>query len=341
MKASMLWLAAAASALLLFGQESNKGAARSGPAIPLGLLPVQFPRDNPYSADKAELGKLLYFDKRLSKDNTVACASCHHPKFAYTDGAAVSTGIRGQKGGVSAPTVINRAYGAIQFWDGRAPSLEEQAKGPIQNPIEMGNTHANVVATLKGIAGYRPLFEKAFGTGEINIDLVAKAIATFERTVLSGSSAYDKYTAGNKAAMSASAIRGRDVYVNKAKCDACHEGVNFTSNAFHNIGVGMDKPNPNPGRLAVTKDAKDMGAFKTPTLRDISRTAPYMHDGSLKTLEEVVDFYDKGGVPNKNLAIEMKKLNLTAQEKKDLVEFMKALDGTSWQSIKEPTQFPQ
>ena len=312
-----------------------------GPVIPLGLLPIQFPKSNPYSAEKAELGRLLYYDTRLSADNTVSCGTCHTPAFAYTDGQPNSKGIRGQRGGRSAPSVINRAYSLAQFWDGRAATLEEQAKGPIQNPIEMGETHEGVVKKLNGIAGYRSLFKKVYGSEEIDIDRVAMAIATFERIVLSGNSAYDKYKAGNKTAMSASQIRGLDVYLNKAKCDGCHEGINFTANSYHNIGVGMDKPNPDEGRSAVTKNAADWGAFKTPTLRDISRTAPYMHDGSLKTLEEVVDFYDKGGIPNKNLDEKIKKLNLTEQNKKDLVAFMKALDGTSLQAHKIPAKFPE
>lgn len=311
------------------------------PKVPLGLLPVQFPKDNPYSAKKAELGRLLYYDKRLSADGTVSCASCHHPDHAFTDGKAVSDGIRGQKGGRSAPTVINRAYGFLQFWDGRAKSLEDQAIGPMANPIEMGNTHAAVVKTINGIPGYRKLFREVFGNDECDLVMVAKAIATFERTVLSGNSAYDRYKAGNKSAMTPAQVRGMNVYFNKAKCDQCHEGINFTTNAFHNLGVGMDKPNPDLGRYEVTKNEADWGAFKTPTLRDIARTAPYMHDGSLKTLEEVVEFYDKGGIPNKNLDERMKPLNLTGQEKKDLVEFLKALNGEGWQQLTEPASFPQ
>ncbi|MBL8210899.1 MAG: c-type cytochrome [Bryobacterales bacterium] len=334
------WIGASALALSL-------GLAADGPKkpatlqVPLGLLPVQFPKDNPYTPEKAELGHLLYYDTRLSADNSVSCGSCHHNAKAYTDNAPVSTGIRGQKGGRSAPTVINRAYSLAQFWDGRAATLEEQAIGPIANPIEMGETHENVVAKLRKIPGYRALFLKAFGTEDFTIDHVAKAIATFERTVLSGNSPYDRYQAGQKKAMTPDQIRGMDVYLNKAKCDQCHEGINFTSNAYHNIGVGMDKPDPDVGRYAVTKSEADLGAFKTPTLRDIARTAPYMHDGSLATLEEVVDYYDKGGIPNKNLDKTMKKLNLTAQEKKDLVAFLKALNGEGWQKLGVPTKFPQ
>jgi cytochrome c peroxidase len=311
------------------------------PKVPLGLLPVQYPRDNPYSAKKAELGRLLYYDKRLSADGTVSCASCHHPDHAFTDGKAVSEGIRAQKGGRSAPTVINRAYGFAQFWDGRAKSLEEQAIGPMANAIEMGNSHVAVVKTINGIPGYRKMFQEVFGNEECDIVMVAKAIATFERTVLSGNSAYDRFKAGDKGALTPAQIRGKDVYFNRAKCDQCHEGINFTANAFHNLGVGMDKPNPDIGRYEVTRKDSDWGAFKTPTLRDIARTAPYMHDGSLKTLEEVVDFYDKGGTPNKNLDERMKPLKLTDSEKKDLVEFLKALNGEGWQHLTEPTSFPQ
>ena len=308
---------------------------------PLGLLPIHWPAENPYTVEKAELGKLLYFDRRLSADNSVSCASCHDPKFAFTDGAHVSTGIKGQKGGRSAPTVINRAYSLNQFWDGRAATLEEQAKGPIQNPIEMGMTHIDVVAKLRAVPGYRVLFLKSFGTEEFTIDHMAKAIATFERTLLSGNSLYDRYKAGDKKALSSSQVRGLDIFFNKAKCDQCHEGINFTSNSYNNIGIGMDKSDPDEGRFAVTKNPAELGSFKTPTLRDIALTAPYMHDGSLKTLEEVVDYYDKGGNPHKNLDSTMKKLNLTAQEKKDLVAFLRSLNGEGWQHITAPAKFPQ
>jgi cytochrome c peroxidase len=209
----------------------------------------------------------------------------------------------------------------------------------------MGNTQVDVVAKINAIAGYRTLFEKSFGSPEVTIDNLAKAIATFERTLLSGNSAYDRYKAGNKAvgkpAMTRAQVRCLNVFVNKAKCDQCHEGVNFTSNSYHNLGVGTDLPEPDVGRFEVTKDPLDWGAFKTPTLRDAARTAPYMHDGSLKTLDEVVEFYDKGGKPNKNLDEKIKPLKLTDTDKKDLVEFLKSLSGEGWQKITPPTSFPQ
>jgi cytochrome c peroxidase len=316
------------------------GLAADTPKPPAGLPPLSWPSGNRYSAAKVELGRYLYFDKRLSADETVSCATCHDPKFAFTDGAAVSSGIRSQKGNRSAPTVINRAYGLAQFWDGRANSLEEQAKGPMANPIEMGNTHEAIVGKLQGIGGYRALFAKAFGSEQIDIDRVAMAIASFERTVLSGNSPYDRYKRDKKA-MSPEQVRGMGVFFDKAKCDKCHEGANFTLNAYANLGIGSDKPEPDVGRFAMTKDPRDWGVFKTPTLREIEHTAPYMHDGSLKTLEDVVEFYNKGGIANKNLDPSIKRLNLSEGEKRDLVAFLKALSGEGWQNIQAPAEFPK
>lgn len=316
-------------------------AVDAPPKPPLGLPPIAWPKDNPYTQAKADLGRLLYFDRRLSADETVSCATCHVPQKGFTDGAAVSTGIKSQMGGRSAPTVINRVYAMAQFWDGRAASLEDQAKGPIANPIEMGMTHDGVVDRIRQVAGYRPLFAKAFGTEDIDIDRMAKAIACFERTVLSGNAPYDRYQSGDRKAMTAQQIRGLDIFVNKAQCDRCHEGANFTLNSYHNLGVGMDKPEPDLGRYVVTKDPRDRGAFKTPTLREIEHTAPYMHDGSLKTLDEVVEYYNKGGIANKNLDPQMKLLHMNDQEKKDLVAFLKALSGEGWQNLTEPKAFPQ
>jgi cytochrome c peroxidase len=313
--------------------------AAEPPKPPLGLIPVVFPKDNPYTPEKAELGRYLYFDKRLSADGTVACASCHDPAKGFTDGARVSTGIRGQRGNRSAPTVINRAYSLAQFWDGRAATLEEQVKGPIANPIEMGNTHDAMVTSLRGIAGYGPLFEKAFGSSEITVDRVALAVATFERTVLSGNSRYDRYKAGDKKAMTPAQVRGMRVFFDKAECDSCHEGVNFTLNAYANLGVGTDKPDPDVGRFTVTKDPADWGAFKTPTLRDVARTGPYMHDGSLLNLHQVVNFYDKGGTPNKNLDKKIKPLHLSEQQKDDLVAFLEALTGNVT-PVRAPEKMP-
>jgi cytochrome c peroxidase len=319
-----------------------------GPKIPLGLVEIIWPDDNEYSAEKAELGWLLFFDKRLSSDGSVSCASCHAPEHGFTDGQAVSTGIKGQKGGRSAPSVINRAYGALQFWDGRAFSLEDQAKGPIANPIEMTSekdakiAHATCMERLRGVKGYRQRFKKVFGTEDFDIEQVAKAIATFERNVLSGNSAYDKFKAGEKSALSESQQRGLKIFFsNNARCDSCHDGAALTTNQFANIGIGMDKPDPDLGRYLVTKKEADKGAFKTPGLRDIARTGPYMHDGSLKSLEEVVEHYDKGGIKNKWLHQDIRPLKLTKEDKADLVQFLHALSGEGWQHFKAPAYFPK
>ncbi len=335
----------------LVGQEPAKSGAAlfpaDGPTIPLGLVPIVWPDDNPYSPAKAELGWLLFFDKRLSSDGTVACASCHSPEHAFTDGRSVSTGIGLQKGGRSAPSVINRVYGAAQFWDGRASSLEEQAKGPIANSIEMtrekdpGKAHASCVERLRKVSDYRKRFKAVFGTDEFTIDHVAKAIATFEGTVLSGNSPYDRFKAGDKNALTESQQRGMNIFFsNHARCDSCHDGAAFTTNQFANIGIGMDKPNPDLGRYLVTKNEADKGAFKTPGLREIAKTGPYMHDGSFKTLEEVVEHYSKGGVKNKWLHQDIRPLKLSPQDKMNLVEFLKGLSGEGWQHIKAPAVLP-
>jgi cytochrome c peroxidase len=325
---------------------AREAGAEKAPKPPLGLPKVQWPKDNPYSSDKVELGRLLYFDKRVSSDRSVSCATCHAPEKAFTDGEAVSTGIGGQKGGRSAPTVINRAYSTTQFWDGRAESLEEQAKGPIANPIEMtaekeaDAAHESSMKRLRAMKGYVERFERVFGTKQFDIDHVAKAIATFERTVYSGNSPYDRYNAGDTKAMTASQQKGMNVFFNKTACDSCHLGFNFTDGSYVNIGIGMDRDEPDLGRYVVSGRDEDRGAFKTPTLREIEHSGPYMHDGSFKTLEEVVEHYNKGGIKNPYLDRRIKPLNLTVEEKADLVAFLKALSGEGWQQIKEPTKFP-
>ena len=250
-------------------------------------------------------------------------------------------------GGRSAPTIINRAYSLEQFWDGRAKTLEEQAKGPIANPIEMGHAHDLCEKCIGAIAGYRTRFKEVFGDEKVSIERIALSIATFERTVLSGNSPYDKFKAGDKTALSESQQRGMDIFFsNNARCDSCHEGINFTNGKYANVGIGADKPEPDLGRFAVTKQEGDRGAFKTPTLREIAHTGPYMHDGSLKTLDEVVDHYNNGGIGKSGkkpagLHQDVRPLNLKDQDKKDLVEFLKALGGEGWQHIKPPEKLPE
>lgn len=310
----LLVLAAGLSGLL--------AAPASADDVPLGLKPLPVPDANPQTPEKIALGKQLYFDKRLSSDNTISCASCHDPAKGYSNDAQFATGVGGKLGGRNSPTVLNAAYHRTQFWDGRAGSLEEQALGPIQNPIEMAETLDNVVRKLNGIAGYKQQFQQIFGT-DVTPDGIAKAIAAYERTILSGNAPFDKFKAGDAAALSESAERGRQLFFGKANCSACHAGHNFTDNAFHNIGIGMDAKEPDQGRAAISGLGGDTGAFKTPGLRDIARSAPYMHDGSLKTLEEVVEHYTKGGIPNPYLDEELFPLNLTEEEKQDLVVFLK------------------
>jgi cytochrome c peroxidase len=313
-------------------------------SLPLGLEreSLAIPENNPLTKEKVSLGKLLFFDKRLSANNTIACATCHMPPLAFTDGQPVSTGIHRQQGGRSAPTAINRAFSTAQFWDGRAATLEDQSVGPFANPVEHGfANHDELVAKVKSIAGYLPLFVQAFGPGEVTVELIGKAIASFQRTLLSGNSSYDQFGLGGKeSALSANAQNGFRIFVGKGQCLRCHFGFNFTDERFHNLGVDWDKDHIDVGRYGVTKDPKDIGAFKTPTLREIARTSPYMHDGRFATLRQVIDFYDQGGISNPHLDPVIKPLSLTDQEKEDLVEFLHALNGEGWE-VSPPTTFPK
>jgi len=305
------------------------GAARAGGAMlangPLPVVPV--PADNPQTDAKIRLGAQLYFDTRLSADNTISCATCHDPRTGWANPHPTDTGIRGQVGGRNSGTVINSAYMRFQFWDGRAGSLEEQALGPIHNPIEMGETLENVVQKLSAIPGYRDQFNQVFGT-DVNTEGIAKAIAAFERSIISGPSPYDRWLAGEKTAMSPAAVKGLHLFNGKAHCTPCHSGPLFSDQSFHNLGAGMDLPKPDLGRFDHTKDPADTGRFKTPTLRNIDQTPPYLHTGAEKTLMDVVEFYDRGGIRNSHLDPLMVPLGLTRGEKEDLVEFLKALTGT-------------
>lgn len=301
-----------------------------------GAPQVSHPKDNPTSPEKIALGQQLYFDPRLSSDNKVSCASCHDPAKGFSNGEQFATGVEGKKGGRNSPTVINSAFQKFQFWDGRASSLEDQALGPIQNPIEMNMELKAVVAKLNAINGYKQQFQKVFGT-DVTSEGIAKAIAAYERTIVSFDAPYDRFKAGDKTALSESALRGMTLFFNKARCSACHIGPNFTDNSFHNIGVsGHDD-----GRHVVTKSLGDKGAFKTPTLREVARSAPYMHDGSLKTLEEVIAHYVKGGNPNDQLDEEIYALKLTPEETADLVTFLKeGLSSPTYPNHKAP-ELPQ
>lgn len=331
----------AASVALLLGWFAVCAVAESEiPETPLGLKKMKLPRDNPLTEAKIELGKQLYFDPRLSRDNTISCASCHDPKMGWSNGAAVATGIRGQQGGRSAPTIINAGYFYFQFWDGRATEVEGQALGPIQNPIEMDLTLDELVEKLNGIEGYRQQFHEVFGT-DATAENVAKAIGAFERTIISGNAPYDQFKAGDTSALSESAQRGMELFFNKGHCSACHSGPNFSDGAFHNLGVSFDREDPDLGRFVHSNLGGDRGAFKTPTLREIARTAPYMHDGSLKTLEDVIEYYNKGGTPNDYLDEEIFELNLTEAEKKDLATFLReGLSSPDYPDV-EPPKLPE
>lgn len=301
-------------------------------APPAGLPEVKHPADNLPTPEKIELGRQLYFDPRLSSDGAVSCATCHDPNKGWSNGEAVATGIGNLKGGRNSPTIINSAYYTLQFWDGRAKTLEDQALGPIQNPIEMNMKMDVVVKNLNDLSGYREQFQKVFGT-DVTEQGIAKAIAAFERTVLSGDAPYDRFQAGDKAALSEAAQRGLKLFNGKANCKACHSGPSFTDSAFHNIGLDS----ADEGRMAISKLPGDKGAMKTPTLRDIAKTAPYMHHGKLNTLEEVVAHYNKGGNNNPQQDEEIFPLKLSDQELADLVTFMKeGLASSKYPHVEKP-----
>jgi cytochrome c peroxidase len=303
---------------------------------PLGLPPVPFPADNPPTVETVSLGRRLYYDPALSIDNTVSCASCHGPDYGFGDGKQVSNGVQNRTGTRNSPTVLNSAYFDVQFWDGRAPSLEKQAEGPVQNPVEMAHTLKGVEDRLNADTTYREQFAAAFGPGPISYDMVEKAIATFERTVVSANSPFDRWKYGHdESAVSQSVKRGFVVFTSKDKgnCAACHlvgkDTSLFTDNKFHNIGMGADFGKiSDDGRYAVSKNEDDRGAFKTPSLRNVAHTAPYMHDGSLKTLKDVIDFYIGGGNSNAHLDKNIRVLDfLSGQERADLQAFLESLTG--------------
>jgi cytochrome c peroxidase len=313
---------------------------------PLGLPPVPIPPDNPPTEETIALGRRLYYDARLSVDGTVSCATCHTPNLGFGDGKALSNGVDGKRGTRSAPTVVNAAYNTLQFWDGRSASLEKQAEGPMANPVEMGHTLEGVVKVVQSDPTYRKLFAKAWGTEQITIDLVTKSIASFERTVVIGDSPFDRfYYGGDKKALSLAAQRGLKLFLNpkKGNCSVCHvigkKYALFTDNKFHNIGVGADTSGnfADVGLYAQSKNTADMGAFKTPTLRNIAETAPYMHDGSQATLKDVVDHYVGGGTSNPHLDKEIHALDfLTFNERADLKAFLESLTGTLPANVDPP-----
>jgi len=338
------------------------------PQIPMGIPHRKWrkliPPENALTAEKVALGEALYFDKRLSVDGTVSCATCHDPATAFADRNSLAVGVGGRVGTRNVPTTLNAMFNQSQFWDGRTRSLEEQAMQPLLNPLEMGMPDREaVVARLNAIPEYRQSFEAAFGTRAIKFEDVARAIASYERTLLSADSPFDRFMAGDPRAITEAQRRGWNLFRGKANCIACHtfsrESPFFTDNRFHNTGItasdlnleelldslrsktldGLDRKRVSElahmekftelGRFLITRQKQDTGAFKTPTLRDIELTAPYMHNASEKTLLDVMKFYNQGGNENGYLDEKIRPLNLNDEELSDLVEFMRALTSDS------------
>jgi cytochrome c peroxidase len=281
-------------------------------AIPLGLdlyLPV--PEDNPLTAEKIELGRQLFFDRRLSVDGSISCASCHDPRRAFAGRRAVPVGVFGRRGRRNAPAIVNRAYGRSFFWDGRTTTLEEQVLRPIEDPAEMGS---NAVAAAARVGLTR--------------DQLARALASYVRSILAGNSRFDRFIAGDRRALSTDAQAGLRLFRGTGNCTACHIGPLLSDEQFHNTGVAWVRDRfLDDGRAGVSRRDADRGAFKTPTLREVARTAPYMHDGSLRTLEDVIDFYNRGGRANPALDREIRPLGLARTEKQQLAAFLRALSG--------------
>lgn len=329
----------------------------------LGLPSLAVPEDNPQSANKIALGKKLFFDRRFSRDGTISCASCHQPKYAFTDNLPLAVGIDGNIGSRNTPTILNSAFFASLFLDGRAASLEEQALQPMLNIIEHGfSNQQQILEVVLGDEGYKKRFSQIFAiaAGKITSKHIARAIASFERTLIGGNSPFDQYYfAANKSRLSASSARGLRLFRRKGNCANCHEiswdNALFTDNRFYNIGIGaaalakLPKPlspadlpaldsqqRSHTGRFAVTGNSDDIGKFKTPTLRNIALTAPYMHDGSIKTLMEVVEYYNKGGNHSPWTDAAIFRLHLTPQEKSDLVNFMQSLTSPAYRKVEPP-----
>ncbi len=350
--------------LALFASAALAGEVEA-PAPP-GVLPLDIPADNPLTSEKIDLGRKLYFDTRLSKDDSVSCATCHDPRHGFADGRGkpTSQGVGGKLGARNAPTALNAAFLTAQFWDGRAPTLEAQAILPMINPVEMAQPdHAAVVTKLRGITEYAPLFAAAFGTPEITIERTGQAIASFERTLLSLDAPIDRFLAGDAKAISDPAKRGWTLFNGKARCQSCHGHVGalplFTDELYKNVGVGTDKPgfeklgraveaDPSAldrlaadpaldelGRFKVTREKAHIGAFKTPHLRNVALTAPYMHDGSEATLRDTIELYDRGGKPNPWLDGGIRPLGLADSEKADLVELLGSFTSSDLARFKD------
>ncbi len=307
-------------------EETDKTVFKAGhPSLQKWLLPKKPPEpaDNKWTQARSDLGKMLYFDPRLSGNGTISCATCHNPMLGWSDGLPKGIGINGSRLGRASPVVTNTAYNYIQMWDGRKRDLEDQATGPMETAAEMHTDFEATIRFLNNNKGYKKAFSKAYPGEKISKKTIAKAIASFERTVISNNSPFDRWVKGDKNAMTAQQINGFKLFVDpkKGNCEICHSAPNFVDDGFHNIGVKGD----DVGRYAQRKVKILKGAFKTPTLRDITLSAPYFHNGTAKTLKEVMEHYNRGGDNKENLDPNIFPLNLSKQEMDDIIAFMQAL----------------
>jgi cytochrome c peroxidase len=301
-------------------------AAAPLPATPAPLPELKVPADNALTAEKVALGKQLFFDKRLSKGGAASCETCHLNEKGWTDGKPVSTKVDGKANTRHSPTLFNVGYNEAWYWDGRAPTLEKQVEAAWKG--QMSADPAEVAGVVGKIPGYTVQFRTIFGHDATPADIVA-SLASFVRTLRTAGSPWDKFEAGDKTAASDEAKRGFELFRNKAGCAACHAPPLYTDNGFHDVGIGFDKPEPDPGRGKISKNDKENGAFKTPTLRSVTTHAPYFHDGRAATIEEAVDLMLAGGIKDKNpnLDAKLKKVTLSAKERTDLLAFVKALEA--------------
>ena len=284
---------------------------------------IPFPADNLYSAEKAQLGKMLFFDQRLSKNFNMTCATCHNPSLGWEDGVPGAFGGQGKFLDRHSPTILNMAWGDSFFWDGRSATLEEQIKGPVESPNEMNISMEEVVQRLGNVQAYRDMFQRVFPGSGISSDGVMKAIATYERTLVSGTAPFDRWVTGDDLAISESAKRGFEFFNNGAGCSNCHSGWNFSDNKFYDIGLASAEKK----KKKITGNIKDQQAFKTPGLRNIQQRAPYMHDGSMTTLDQVIVHYIAGGTPRPSRSDKIKVRPMTAQQMQDLRRFLESLTG--------------
>ncbi len=303
------------------------------PSLARWRLPVLPPSERGAATTDSliNLGRSLFFDEQLSADRNRSCASCHRPELGWSDGLPTAVSLKGEPLARATPTLFNAAYGTIFMWDGRAASLEEQAMGPVFNPDEMGSEPGVLFARLSSDTYYQRAFEELFPEEPINEESVSLALAAFQRTLVVRNSRFDQWVAGDHNALTAAEVRGFAVFLDpeRGSCGTCHAPPNFTDDGFHNIGLkSFANENPDPGRFEIRPVRLMRGAFKTPTLRNIGLTAPYFHDGSAQTLEDVVEHYIDGGDVKDNLSPEMKAIKLDAQEKADLVAFLRALTET-------------